>query len=232
MGNQPAGSDTNPEHTVLLAGATGLVGSHCLRRLLADGSTVARVVAVGRRPPPLEHARLQPLVTPLDQLPGHIPVRARAALCALGTTMAQAGSQAAFRQVDHDAVVTFARWARAGGVTTFVLVSSGGADAASRTFYLRVKGEAEEAVAGVGFPRLVVLRPGILIGPRRDTRRGEAIAQRAAPLLKPLMLGPLRRYRPISADTVAAAMLAATATRDPGRLLWHNDEIEAAATAT
>jgi uncharacterized protein YbjT (DUF2867 family) len=229
---QPAtGTAASPDKTVLLAGATGLVGDLCLRRLLAKTSTAERVVAVVRRPPAQEDARLQVLETPFDQLPGHIPVPARAALCALGTTMAQAGSQDAFRQVDHDAVVAFARWARAGGVTTFVLVSSAGAAPGSRTFYLRVKGEAEEAVAAVGFPRVVVLRPGVLIGPRRETRRGDAIAQRLMPLLKPLMAGPLRRFRAISADTVAAAMIAATATRDPGRHVWHNQDIEAAAHA-
>jgi uncharacterized protein YbjT (DUF2867 family) len=186
------------------------------------------VVAVTRRPLDLTDARLNALVTSFDQLPGQLPVNARAALCALGTTIAQAGSQQAFRQVDHDAVLAFARWARAGGASTFVLVSSVGASAAARTFYLRVKGEAEDALARVGFPRLVILRPGLLLGQRRDPRPGEAVAQKVVPWLNPLLAGRLRRYRSISAQTVANAMVSAATSSEPRHLLWEHDEIAAA----
>src|SRR4051794_3778188 len=110
---------------VLLAGATGLVGGHALERLLASPAFEG-VVAGGRRPPTRPAARLRAEVLDLAALADRPPVAAAAACCALGTTMARAGSQAAFRAVDHDAVLAFARWAQAGGVQTFAHVSSVG----------------------------------------------------------------------------------------------------------
>lgn len=214
--------------TALLAGATGLVGGHCLNQLLSD-SPFEKVVVISRRPLSVTDDRLQVVVTPLERLPLELPVAGRAALCALGTTLARAGSQEAFRKVDHDGVVAFARWARAGGARTFVLISSTGADPRARTFYLRVKGEAEEAVGALGFPRLVILRPGLLMGDREERRTGERVAQAVFRLVNPIMKGPLGRVRGIDAQRVAAAMLVAAASDEPGRIVWHNDQIEAAA---
>ncbi len=219
---------TDGSGTVLLAGATGLVGGHCLS--LASDAYDA-VVAVTRRPLATPSPRVRDLVTELDQLPGHPPVPARAGLCALGTTMARAGSREAFRRVDHDGVLAFARWARAGGARTFVLVSSAGAAPTSRTFYLQVKGETEAALQAIGFPRLVILRPGLLLGARGERRLGEAIGQALFRRANFLLVGPLRGYRAIAAETVAAAMLAAASADQPGRFIWHNQEIEAAARA-
>jgi uncharacterized protein YbjT (DUF2867 family) len=214
----------------LLAGATGMVGKRCLERLLA-GTAFPTITAIARRPLAVTAPRLRVVVTELDRLGETPPVPARAALCALGTTIAKAGSQDAFRKVDQEGVLAFARWARAGGASTFVLVSSVGADAGSRTFYLRVKGETEAAVAELGFARTVVLRPGLILGARDERRTGEAIAQAVMPALGALLVGSLRRYRGVTADDVAAAMAAAAADPAPGRLIWHHDEITAAARA-
>jgi uncharacterized protein YbjT (DUF2867 family) len=212
------------DRTVLMAGATGLVGRLALARLL-DRPEVEHVVAVGRRPPALTHARLEAKTVDFARLDAVPPVHAGAALCALGTTIKVAGSQAAFRAVDHDAVLACARWARAGGAPTFALVSSVGAASGAGNFYLRVKGEAEEAVAAVGFPRLVVLRPSLLLGDRAERRLAEAAAQVVTPALNPLLLGPLRRYRAVDADRVAAALVAAALDRTPGREVWEYDHI-------
>lgn len=213
--------------TALLAGATGLVGGHCLGLLLAD-ERFRPVVAVGRRAiEGREH--LEMVVADLARLDELAPRPAAVALCALGTTIRKAGSQAAFRAVDHDAVVAFARWARRGGCATFVLCSSVGADPRSRNFYLRVKGEAEEGVAALGFERFVALRPSLILGARAERRPAEAVAQRLAPVISAALLGPLRRYRSIAADSVAAAMVAAARTREPGRFAWEHDEIAAGA---
>jgi uncharacterized protein YbjT (DUF2867 family) len=212
----------------LLAGASGMVGKLCLPRLLANPA-FTQVTAVARRPLPTTAPRLAVVVTELDRLAGTPPVPARAALCALGTTIAKAGSQDAFRKVDHDGVVAFARWAAAGGASTFVLISSVGADPRSSTFYLRVKGETEEDVASIGFRRFVVLRPGLILGAREERRTGEAIAQAVMPAIGALLVGSLRRYRGIAAEQVAAAMVAAAADPTPGRLVWHHDEMTAAA---
>ena len=212
----------------MLAGATGLVGSNCLR-LLLTGLAFDRVVAVVRRPLPATHDRLQVLVTEFESLAGHPPAPARAGLCAVGTTMAKAGSKEAFRRADHDAVIAFARWARAGGAGTFVLVSSAGASPTARNFYLRVKGETERDLEGIGFPRLVILRPGLLLGERSEMRLGESIGQALLRRVNPVLRGPLRPYRAIPAEHVAAAMVAAATGSESGRFVWHNEEIEAAA---
>jgi uncharacterized protein YbjT (DUF2867 family) len=131
------------------------------------------------------------------------------ACCALGTTIAAAGSQDAFRRVDFDCTLAFARFALRAGARRFVLVSSVGADAGSTNFYLRVKGEVEDALRALPFESLVVLRPGLLLGDRRESRPAEALARFVAPLFNPLLLGPLAKYRSVYADRVAAAMVAA-----------------------
>jgi uncharacterized protein YbjT (DUF2867 family) len=211
------------EKTVLLAGATGLVGGLAVRHLLAPGA-FARVVALARRPRPGPAGVLSRVVdfTHLHREP---LVAAVAAVCALGTTIEKAGSREAFRAVDVDAVLAFARWAREGGASTFVLVSSVGADPGASSFYLRCKGEAEERVAETGFARFVALRPSLLLGQRSETRRGEAIAQKLGPLAGPLLAGPLRRYRAIDASVVAAAAARAALDPAPGRFTWEYDAI-------
>jgi uncharacterized protein YbjT (DUF2867 family) len=222
----PTAPGSEPSRTALLAGATGLVGGACLRL----GSAVFdHLIVAARRPLPGDQQTRTIVVSELEQLAGVPPVPARAGLCALGTTMAKAGSKEAFRRVDHDAVLAFARWVRAGGAATFVTVSSAGASPGARNFYLQVKGQTEQDLQRIGFPRLVILRPGVLLGPRRERRLGEALAQMVLPRLNPLLRGPLRPFRAIRAEAVAAAMLAAAARDQPGVFILNNDEIEAAA---
>lgn len=219
--------------TVLLAGATGMVGVQVLRRLLAHPE-VDQVVALVRRPlPGPAHVRLRAELVDLATLRERPTIPAMAAASALGTTIAKAGSREAFRAVDHDAVLAYAQWALEGGAETFVHVSSVGADKASANFYLRTKGEVEEAVGALPFPRVVALRPSVLLGPRQERRIGEAVARVLMPVVNPFLRGNARRYRGISADIVAAALVAAATSSEPGRYVWHHDEIEAAAsTAT
>jgi uncharacterized protein YbjT (DUF2867 family) len=131
------------------------------------------------------------------------------AFCCLGTTRRAAGSKLAFREIDHDLVVRFARFALGAGAERLVFISSVGADAASRNFYLRVKGETEQALEALRFRALDILAPSILLGARRITRPLESVAQAAMWILNPIMLGRWSAYRAIAADTVAAAMLGA-----------------------
>jgi len=207
--------------TALLAGGSGLVGGLAIPHLLAPGA-FDRVVALGRRPLPARPG-LDPLTVDFACLDAEPTAPAVAALCALGTTIRKAGSRAAFKAVDVDAVVAFARLARRGGARTFVLVSSVGADPHSPNFYLRCKGEAEEAVAGLGFRRFVALRPSLLLGARQESRPGEAIGKALTPLLNALLQGRLRRYRGIAADTVAAAAARAALDPAPGCFVWEYD---------
>jgi len=192
--------------TALIAGATGLVGRHCLDAALATPQ-YRRVTALVRRAPARSDPRLDLLVTAFDRLPAMDPVNATDAFCALGTTIATAGSRQAFAEVDLQHVTAFARFAREGGVRRFVLVSSVGASADASNFYLRVKGQAERAVGAIGFEQLDIIRPGLLLGARSESRPGEAVAQRLMPPLAFALVGPLRKYRPVSASTVGAAMI-------------------------
>ncbi|MFO0590563.1 MAG: NAD(P)H-binding protein [Polyangiaceae bacterium] len=211
-------------HSVVITGATGVVGSRALSQLL-DRSDVAHVTALGRRTLSITHPKLESKVVDLqsvDALAAAIPEGVTLAVCCLGTTMKQAGSKEAFRAVDHDAVVAFGAAAHKRGAKRFVLVSSVGADPTAGSFYLKTKGEAEEALARLGFAQLTVLRPSFLDdeGARTENRIGERIA---LPLARAVfaVVGKTRRYAPITIDTVAKALVhvAFDATTDARRTI-------------
>jgi uncharacterized protein YbjT (DUF2867 family) len=214
---------------LLLAGATGLVGSAVVQQ--AARSNEIAVMALARR-----SSQHLPGVEWRVADPGEWPAvikEARPAVfaSALGTTWRAAGkSEAAFRAVDQRLVVACARAAREAGAERCILVSSVGADPATRNFYLRVKGEVEQELAGLGFARLDILRPGLLRGPRGGERRlGERAAILASPLVDRLLRGGAARFRSIPAATVAAAILALAREAAPGRFVHHNAEIASAA---
>lgn len=208
----------------LVAGASGLVGRALVARMLADGAGPG-VVAVARRPLGMAGPRLSEVVADFGHLDAVEVPRTHTAFCALGTTMAKAGSEAAFRAVDLDAVVAFARLARRAGAARFFLVSSLGADPRSRVFYSRVKGEAEEAVKAVGFDGVALFRPSLLLGEREESRPAERLAAAASGFLSWAMAGPLERWKPVPASSVAAAMLAVSGGVLEGVRLVENDEI-------
>ncbi len=191
--------------TVLLAGATGLVGREILHGLLAD-ATVGAVHTLGRRPMPLQHGKHVHHVVDFTALPG-LPA-AHEVYLVLGTTIKVAGSEQAFRSVDHDANLAVARAARAAGATRAGLVSAMGADAGSSLFYNRVKGETEDALRAMGFATLVIARPSFLAGDRaslgQPVRSGEGLALSISQWLKPLIPA---NYRSIDVRKVAAALL-------------------------
>jgi uncharacterized protein YbjT (DUF2867 family) len=193
----------------LVAGATGLVGGYLIQALL-EAPEYSRVYALTRRPFGREHPKLANRIVVYarmaEQLKG---TTAHDAFCCVGTTIAAAGSQEAFREADVEAVLQFARAARTAGATRFVVVSSVGADAASSKFYLRTKGEMEQELAGVGFASLDILQPSLLLGPRRESRPLETLARIFAPLINPLLTGSREAYRAIPAETVARAMVGA-----------------------
>ena len=193
----------------LLAGASGLVGGFALNALL-EAPDYTRVWALTRRPLGREHPKLANRTVMFermaDQLKGLV---ATDAFCAIGTTIAEAGSQEAFRNADVNAVLLFARAARAAGAKRFVVVSSVGADSNSKKFYLRTKGEMEEAVADLGFASVDILQPSLLLGPRKALRPLEITGRIFAPLINPLLTGAREAYRAIPAETVGRAMLGA-----------------------
>lgn len=193
--------------TALLAGATGLVGSQVLQ-LLLDDPEWSRVVTAGRRTTPQRHGKLEQRVLDLGAIEalGDLP-HADDVFCCLGTTIKQAGSQQAFRRVDHDFVVGLARAGIRVGATQFLLVSAIGADPESRIFYSRVKGETETDVRKLPYRAVQIFRPSMLLGERPEFRLGERLAIMASPLLQLALVSRLRRYRPIQASDVARAVV-------------------------
>jgi uncharacterized protein YbjT (DUF2867 family) len=190
-----------------IAGATGLIGAHLLRRLLTDPA-YEKIIALTRRPlDDFSSPKLQTLNGDFEMPEAGLQGAAiDDAFCALGTTIKKAGSQEAFRKVDHDYILAFARAAKAAGAKRFLLVSAMGASASSSVFYSRVKGETERGVRALGFETLHIFRPGLLLGERAEKRSGEEIGAALTSFLNPLMIGPLRDYRSIRGEAVAAAM--------------------------
>jgi uncharacterized protein YbjT (DUF2867 family) len=196
----------------VVLGATGLVGRALVGELTRAGT---RVVTAGRRPLGIESESAGIDFHPLDfealctspDAAGSLFDGVSTVFIALGTTLRRAGSREAFRRVDLDYVQASALAARDGGVAHLLAVSSLGASATGSTFYLRVKGEAEEALTGMGFPALSLMRPALLLGARDEVRRGERVSAVLLRGLRPLLRGALQRYRPIPARVVARAMV-------------------------
>ena len=204
-----------PQH-ILLAGATGLTGEHLLDRLLNE-PTITRVLAPSRRPlakhPHLENPVGDPSVF-LPELSGQVDI----AFCCLGTTIKQAGSQEAFRAVDHDMVVAFAKRAREMGARHLIVLSAIGADPKSSVFYNRVKGEMEQSLRAQGWPQLTITRPSLLIGERTEPRLAE---QLAAPLSR-LIPG---KYHGIEACQLARALWRLALEEQDGVRVVESDEL-------
>jgi len=180
---------------------------------LAD-SRVTSIVALVRRPLP-GHPKLATHIVDFDRLDEHAAWwSADAVICTLGTTMRAAGSQAAFYRVDHDYALAVGRLAHAHGTPAYVLNSAAGANAASRFFYNRVKGELERDLAGLSFASLTLVRPGLIGGDREQFRLAEGVLAAALALAAPLLP---RRWRINPAQHIARALLAAAVALQPGR---------------
>jgi uncharacterized protein YbjT (DUF2867 family) len=189
--------------SALRVGATGLIGSFLLERLLAS-PRYARVTVWARRAIGRTHPKLKVEIVDFERLAGQ-PLEAEDVYCCLGATLKQAGSQKAFHHVDFDYPVALAGAAARSGARRFLVVSALGANKRSRVFYNRVKGEMEAAVRIAAVPKTYVFRPSLLSGPRKEARVGEKVGLVLGKLLGPL----LGKYRPIHADKVAAAMIRA-----------------------
>ncbi|WP_201861341.1 NAD-dependent dehydratase [Microvirga soli] len=207
--------------TLMLVGATGLVGGAVLRQA-QDNAHVTRIVAPTRRELP-SHPKLENPLVDFEHLPADAPWWAvDCVVCTLGTTIRKAGSQEAFRRVDHDYPLTVARLARQHGAGAFALNSATGADPRSRFFYNRVKGEVEEAVQAVGFPSFTVVRPALIGGDRKEFRPAEFVAMRLLRLAEPLLP---RRYRVVPHERIARVLLEAAVTAPSGEHIITSDAI-------
>jgi uncharacterized protein YbjT (DUF2867 family) len=206
----------------IIAGASGLVGQECLRLLFHRYDSVTSLVrkSTGRLHPNLVERRID--FDRLDTI--EIPQGAHV-YCALGTTIKKAGSEEAFRRVDFDYPKMLASRSAAAGGARFMLVSSVGSDRASGNFYLRVKGELEEAIAAMPLEAAHFFRPSVLIGDREEGRPAEAVGAVIARAISFALLGPLRKLRPIPAGTVAEAMVSVATGDTRGIHVYHYDEM-------
>ena len=211
---------------VALIGATGLVGSMLVPLLRGH-----ELLVLTRRP--TGFAETRELVGPAEEWPAMLAEqRVDAAVSALGTTWRKAGSWDVFEQIDRHHVVAFARAAKDAGAAQIISVSSVGADPGSAVEYLALKGRVEEDLAGIGFPRLDLLRPGLLVGPRGGDRRlKERLGIALSPLTNLFLRGRNDRFAAIKAARVAEAIAALLGASGPGTFIHHNREIRRLASA-
>lgn len=227
-----AKSTSIPFFDCLLLGYSGAVGTALLHELIKSDK-VNRIVCLGRNQPSIDHhkmvyveADMHKLTQQLDAFSGISRV-----YCCLGTTIKKAGSQDAFRKVDYDMVVNAAHIAKQAGVQHFSVVSAMGADERSAIFYNRVKGEMENALDKIGFQRLSIYRPALLVGKRNEFRLGEKIAQLLMPLFEWMFIGNWKDFRSISVKTVARAMLVNSIKTDEGKEVFLSNDIKLLAKA-
>ncbi len=200
----------------MIAGATGLVGSACLQ-LLLDSEKYDHVVAIGRKESGLQHPKLKNIIVDFEQLDKLNPDKPiHDVYCCLGTTIKKAGSPENFRKVDYDFVMNVARWADSHGAKRLMLVSAIGADASSRIFYSKVKGEVERDVAKLNISEIHIFQPSLLLGNRNEFRFGESVGAAMMALLKPFLRGKLAKYHPIKGADLARAMYAAAFQKKEG----------------
>jgi uncharacterized protein YbjT (DUF2867 family) len=212
--------------TALVVGASGLVGGHLLRLLLADPA-YSRVTVLVRMSLGLHHPKLTECIIDFDQLQQHRDaVRGEDVFCCLGTTIKTAGSQEAFRKVDFTYVVQTAVLSNENGSRQFLLISSLGADAHSRIFYNRVKGEVEQAVSKLPFEAVKIFRPLLLLGERAESRGGEKAGVVLMKVLSIILIGNLKKYRAIEAQTVAKGMIRTAKEQRQGFEVIESDQIE------
>ena len=206
--------------TLLLVGGTGAVGREVLRLALAD-DRIARVIAPTRRPLP-SNPRLDNPVIDLTTLAEDSPLwRVDTVICTLGTTIKVAGSQAAFAAVDRDLPVRVARCAKQAGVTCFALNSSLGARPGGN-FYLRTKAQAEQAIREMGYASFTIVRPSLIDTRRTEPRPGEEFGLFVSRVLRPIIP---RRFRPVAAAAIAAALVAAVIAGEPGERIVESEDI-------
>ena len=215
------------QKTALLLGATGLTGGFLLTELINSGA-YSKIIVPARRHLATDNPIVDQVVTDFKNLDA-IKDRLVAddVYCCLGTTIAVAKTKEAFRFVDYELPLAFAKIAKEQGAKSFNLMSSIGAKVDTSTFYLRTKGEVERDIELIGFNSVNIFRPGMLLGPRKEHRQGESIAKVVMGGLGFLWNGPLKKYKPIESATVAKAMAKVGATSDgQGVKIFESGEIE------
>lgn len=218
--------------TALLFGATGLTGRYVYQYLLKE-EQYSKIRVFTRSPFVDDNPKIENIVVDFEK-PASFEnqIKGDIIFCCLGTTRRKAGSKENFRKVDFEYVARIAEMAEKSGVKKFLVISSVGADAGSKNYYLRVKGEMENFLINTAIPQIVILRPSLLLGRREEFRFGEELEKQIYSFLKFLFIGPLRRYRGIHAKTVARAMVRLAEIDTIGRQIIQSDQIAILGRAT
>jgi uncharacterized protein YbjT (DUF2867 family) len=215
----------NPKKTAIVAGASGLTGGFLLD-VLARDKTFGRIIVLSRKAVKPAQPKVKEIIVDFSKLDKYdFWSDAHVLFCCIGTTIKKAGSRENFRKVDFDIPVKLAEQCALYNIG-YHLISSTGADAASRNFYLRTKGETEEALKTLGLPSLSIYRPSMLFGPRKENRPGESFGKIIMYLAHPLMLGPLKKYRGIHAYSVAKGMVNHAKSSPEGVHIFESEEIK------
>lgn len=211
------------QKTALIVGASGLTGQHLLE-LLLDDPLYAQITIYVRKPVHISHPKLVQQIVDFERLDGAID--ATDVFCCLGTTIKKAGSQDAFKQVDLIYPQKIAALQLAAGSQKFLVISAVGADERSSIFYSRTKGQLEKALALLRYPCLCIFRPSFIMGDRTERRVGEKIGIFVAKLMSPILIGPLKKYKPVSAKALAKSMQHAAHHSGNGTHLFASDDIK------
>ncbi len=205
--------------TAIVLGANGLVGKELLKLLIID-SGYKTILVLGRNKPEVSHPKIEFVTYNFNQ-PDKTKLRGDVLFCCLGTTIKKAGSQDEFKKVDYDYVLQSAISAKENGTTSMVVISAMGANAASSIFYNRVKGQVERDLSAIGFESLIIVRPSLLLGKRKEFRLGELISQKIVSVINFLIPS---KYKGIKAEQVAKAMLHyQSVTLQPVSMIENND---------
>lgn len=214
------------EKTALVVGATGLVGSELVALLTADDFYTTVKVLV-RREPEYSHPKLKVIVDDFSDIAGlDQKLKADHVFCCLGTTMKKAGSKEAFYKVDFHYPLEIAKYSQKQGATQFCLVSALGANVQSKIFYNRVKGEIEVAISSIPFQGINIFRPSLILGERNERRIGEKFAKLISGLLAVLLVGPLKKFKPIHARDIAQGMVKIAKQELKGFYIFESDQIK------
>ncbi|MBT2569955.1 NAD-dependent epimerase/dehydratase family protein [Planococcus sp. ISL-110] len=212
--------------TALLAGASGLVGNELLHILL-DSPHYRGVKILVRRPLDMEHEKLEQVITDFDKLDHyakHFDVDD--VYCCLGTTIRKAGSQDDFKKVDYEYPLRMAEMAKSQQAKNFLIITALGADAESKMFYSRIKGQLQVRLKKVGLTALHIFQPSLLLGDRQEFRLGEKAATVLSPAISKLLRGKMKKYKPVEARNVALAMYEVAQIERTGNYTYPSDRIE------
>jgi len=216
---------SSSSRTALIVGATGLIGNQLLTKLLHT-PYYDKVVVLTRKTLGISNTKLTEVIFDFEK-PDASKVVGNDIFCCLGTTIKKAGSKDAFKKVDLEYPLTIAALAQRNGAEKFLIVTAMGADASSGIFYNKVKGEVEQGLTSLKYPALHIFQPSLLLGDRQESRIGEKVGEVLAAVFKPIMLGPLKKYRAIDSGKVANAMLEFAKKSDKGVFVHDSAELQA-----